>query len=118
MEQVEQGMQGAVGVPKRKNSVVVESLCLMDVVVQASVLSVHVRINHRVIQRSVKHSLLVLSTFDLQDGQFLVPFGLGFGQYLVETAAIGLGMEVGPKHLAVVVIDGMGEIDDDVAVGL
>ena len=56
----------------------------MDVVVDAAVLAVYVHINggvdHRVIERGVKHGFLVLSAFRLNDGEFLVPFGLSLGK--------------------------------------
>ena len=98
VQHVEERMQGPVGVPKREHGVVGEAFGLVDVVVEAAILSVHVHvdggIDHRVIQRSVEHRLLVFGSISLNDSEFLVPFGLRFGQKLVEITTISLGMKV------------------------
>ena len=98
LQQVEQGMQGAVGVPQREHGVIGESFGLMDVVVQPSVLPIdvhiHRRVDHGVIERGVEHGFLVVAALGLKDAQFFVPFVLGFGQQCVEVASVGLGVKV------------------------
>ena len=66
LDKSEQGMQCAVGVPKRKDRVVLESLALMNIAVYATIAAVNIRINrwvyHRVVERCVEHCPLVVST--------------------------------------------------------
>ena len=54
---VEQRMQSTIGVPNRKNRIVCEIIRLMDIMIQPTILSIHIRIDaridHGVIQRSV-----------------------------------------------------------------
>ena len=72
LQHIEQRMQGAISVPQRKDGVVGESFGLMNIVVKAAILAVNIhingRINHRVVQRSVKHGFLVFSSFSIDDG--------------------------------------------------
>ena len=65
------------------NSIVRESVRLMDIMVESAVLTVNVcvyaRIDHRVIQGGVKHSQLVIASFRVDDGERLIPSIGGFG---------------------------------------
>ena len=45
LQHIEQGMEGTIGVPKREDGVVGEAFGLMDVMVDAAVLSVHIHID-------------------------------------------------------------------------
>ena len=71
LQHVHQRMEGTVGVPKREHGVVGEAVGMVYVVVETAVVAVDVhvdrRIYHGVIQRSVKHSLLILSALRLDD---------------------------------------------------
>ena len=58
-DDVEQRMQGTIGVPNGKDGIVCKALGLVDVVVDPSVFPVYIHINgrvdHRMVQRCVKH---------------------------------------------------------------
>ena len=70
-------MQGAVGVPYRKDGVVGETLRLMGLVVDAAVFSVHILVergvDHHMVERGVEHGLGVVVAIGLGDGEPLLP---------------------------------------------
>ena len=59
IDEVEQGMQRPIGVPHREDGVVGKSIGLVDVVIQSSVLAIHIHIDagvdHGVVERGVEH---------------------------------------------------------------
>ena len=63
IDEVEQGMQRPIGVPHREDGVVGKSIGLVDVVIQSSVLAIHIHIDagvdHGVVERGVEHCHLV-----------------------------------------------------------
>ena len=77
LHQHKEGVLGAVGIPQREDSIVAKTICLMDILVQAAILTIDVHINrgvnHCMVVRSVNHSLLVLRTLHLDRCELVVP---------------------------------------------
>ena len=53
LEESEQGMLGAIGVPKREDGVVGESLCAVNVAVESAILMVYVHVYRRIYHRMI-----------------------------------------------------------------
>ena len=77
LHQHEEGVFGAIGVPKREYGVVLESSCAVDVLVQSAVSAIHVHVDggvdHGVVVRGIEHCLLVFGAFHLYGGELAVP---------------------------------------------
>ena len=77
LEQAQERMLGAVGIPKRKDGIVRKAFGLMHFPVHAAVAAVHVhidgRIDHRVVQRRIEAGLLVGRAFALHHAEFPFP---------------------------------------------
>ena len=91
-------MKGTVGVPKREDGVVVETLGAVDVAIEAAVLTVGIhidaRVNHGVVERGVEHGFLVSGAFAFHGGKFAVPLPPGLLAECFETSAVGFGLQV------------------------
>ena len=98
VDDVEQRMQGTIGVPNGKDRVVREIVRLVDIMIQPAILSVHIRIDtridHGVIQRGVQHRQLVVRTIGFDNGQFLIPGFTGTSRQPVETIAGGFSPQI------------------------
>ena len=98
VDDVEQRMQGSIGVPNGKDRVVREIVRLVDIMIQPAILSVHIRIyariDHGVIQRGVQHRQLVARAGSFDNGQFLIPGFTGTSRQLVETIAGGFSPQI------------------------
>ena len=81
-------MQGTVSIPDREDRIVCKIVGLVNISVQTAVLPVDIgidtRINHGMIQRGIKHRQLVVVTFCLYAGKFLVPGIRSLCRQLVE----------------------------------
>ena len=98
LEESQERMLCAVSVPQAEHRVVGEPFCLVDLVVEASVGSVHVhidrRVDHRMVKGRVEHFLLGFGTLDFHLGEFLLPGGQGFATDLFERLAFSFGFQV------------------------
>ena len=91
---------GTVGVPQRESRVVHEVAGLVNLVIGASVVAVHViedrRLDHRVVHRGVEHSAcLSVVSINLDFREFLVPGLLGSLYCSFEIPLRHLGLHVG-----------------------
>ncbi len=128
LQQVEERMQGTVGVPEREHRVVGEAFGLVDVVVETTVLAVDIHIDggvdHGMVERGVEHGFLVVGTLGLDDGELTAPFVLRLGKQLLEAFALGFGLEVaqgalgadgGERHFH---LQGLGLVEGEVGYDL
>ena len=98
VDDVVEGHQGAVRIPQREDGVIGKAFGLVDVLVEAAVLAVHVHVNRRVdqcvVKRRIEHRQLVVAAFGFDDVQLLGPFCTSFGGDLFESFVAGFGFEV------------------------
>ena len=98
VDDVEQRMQGTIGVPNGKDRVVREIVRLVDIMIQPAILSVHIhidtRIDHGVIQRGVQHRQLVVRAIGFDNGQFLIPGFTGTSRQPVKIIAGGFSPQI------------------------
>ena len=77
LDEVEQGMFGAISVPKREDGVVGEAVGLMYLHVVATVLAIDIHIdggvNHGVVERGIEECFLVIGAFYLHGAEFFLP---------------------------------------------
>ena len=77
LHQHQERMLSTIGIPQRKNGIVGKSICLMSVLVQSSIFSIHIHINRRIdesmIIRSIEHGLLIFRSFHFEGGKLTVP---------------------------------------------
>ena len=102
LDEIQQWVQRAVGIPQRKNRVVGEALRLVDVLVQPAVGAVDVlvddRAEHRMVQGSVENRPLVLGQrLHLDPAQLTIPLVMGLGAHAVEVPVGQLGLQVAQR---------------------
>ncbi len=98
LEQPQQRVLGAVGIPDGEHRIVGKAFGLMDFPVNAAVASVHVhidgRVDHRVIERRIEARLLVVGALALQYTEFLFPGAGGLAPDRLERLAGSLRSQV------------------------
>ena len=98
LEQRQEGVLCAVGVPEREDGVVGEALRLVEFVVEPAIEPVHIlidgRIDHGVVEGGVEHGFLRLRALDFYAGQFLFPGRFRFCTYLREALSLRLRLKV------------------------
>ena len=101
LDEVEERMFGAVGVPKGEDGVVGEAVGLMYLHVVATILAIDVHIDagvdHGVIERGVEERLLVVGAFYLKACQFLCPLFCGSCLNLLKRKASSFCLQVGKR---------------------
>ena len=99
LDEVEQGMFGAICVPEREDGVVGEAVGLMYLHVASTVFAIDIHIDggidHCVIERGVEECLLVVRAFYLESSQFLSPLLSSFCPDLLKGESGRFCLEVG-----------------------
>ena len=99
LDEVEQRVLGAIGVPEGEDGVVGEAVGLVDLHVTTAVLAVDIhvdgRVDHRVVERGVEEGFLVVAALYLQSQELFLPTVRGLLAQLVEGKPGSLGLQVG-----------------------
>ena len=98
LHQHQERMLGTIGIPQGENGIVGEAVCLVHVLVQSPILSIHIHINRRIdegmIIRSIEHGLLVFRSFHFEGCKLTVPTIRRRTSQDIKIFSHGFGLEV------------------------